>query len=174
MSGPDFDALRARYANKARVLYADDVGELHIDTATHVRLRAAGITTVTALAERIEAGTLEDAPGIGPGRASAIADAVGFYHERLLPLDDPELRTLAAGLATLEAIRFLTAAARLAGEPERAEAVISTAAPLARDWLRLDSDDPPGPTAPEEAWTVLRAVLRDVVEGGDGDADAAV
>lgn len=85
----------------------------------------------------------------------------------------PELRSMAAGLAALEAIRFIVAAARLADDPAWAEAALATVAPRASEWLRLDSYDLPGPTAYVDAWAVLDAALGNIGHGGDDNAHPA-
>lgn len=83
---------------------------------------------------------------------------------------------MAAGLAALEAVRYLIATTRLADDPawvETAQGFTSRTAARAWEWLQADSTDLPGPTSFEDAWAILRATLNYTGDGGDGDADPA-
>lgn len=160
--GYDFDRLREFYADSPRDnLYGDTLGALHVSTATYGRLKAAGIETVTAVRERLDAGTLGDVPGIGPTRVAAITEAVAFYDERQLPADDPQLKRVGALYGLVAGMEQMIAAAQLLDDTEFNDAL---AAFHVGDWLPkakalLDVEEGAAATARKEA----RYYLNDAV-----------
>lgn len=161
--GYDFDRLRGFYADEPRRVQGDELGELHVSTTTHERLKAAGIETVTAVRERLAAGTLGDVSGIGPTRAASIAEAVEFFDERQLPLDDPQLRRLAALQGLMAGMERLVAAANLLGDPE----FVAVLGPLRDDVAPraralLDENDAATTATRREAGEVFGRALHEV------------